>query len=93
MAQVSPFLIQITKDNFQKPGDYPNFKKKNSRSEKAILGALGEFRGILGAALGVQKTILGMRNPFSEWPLSAKVKRGCQNGDGQNSVVFCRNWS
>ena len=36
----------------------------NSRSEKAILGALGAFRGILGAALGVQKIILGMRNPI-----------------------------
>ena len=35
-----------------------------SLSEKAILGALGEFRGILGAALGVQTTLLGMRNPI-----------------------------
>ena len=35
-----------------------------SRSEKDILGALGEFRGILGATLRIQKkTILGMRNP------------------------------
>ena len=25
---------------------------------------LWEFRGVLGAALGVQKTILGMRNPI-----------------------------
>ena len=30
--------------------------------EKAILGALGEFRGILGAALGIQKPILRMRS-------------------------------
>ena len=30
---------------------------KRSRSEKAILGALGEFRSILGAALGIQKLI------------------------------------
>ena len=35
---------------------------KRSRSEKAILGALGEFRGILGAALGMRNSILGMRN-------------------------------
>ena len=40
----------------------PQLKKKRSRSEKAILGALGEFRGILGAALGIQEVILGMRN-------------------------------
>ena len=48
----------------QKPGDHPNFQEKLSRSEKAILGALGAFQGILGAALGVQKIILGMRNPI-----------------------------
>ena len=42
----------------------PQFQEKRSRSEKAILGALGAFRGILGAALGVQKIILGMRNPI-----------------------------
>ena len=35
---------------------------KRSRSEKAILGALGEFRGILGAALGIGNSILGIRN-------------------------------
>ena len=40
----------------------PQFQEKRSWSEKAILGALGEFRGILGAALGMQKVILGMRN-------------------------------
>ena len=41
----------------------PQFQEKRSRSEKAILGALGEFRDILGAALGIQKfkiPILGM---------------------------------
>ena len=42
----------------------PQFQEKRSWSEKAILGALGEFRGILGAALGVQKIILGMGNPI-----------------------------
>ena len=40
----------------------PQFQEKRSRSEKAVLGALGAFRGILGAALGVQTIILGMRN-------------------------------
>ena len=37
----------------------PQFQEKRFRSEKAILGALGEFRGILGAALGIQKLTLG----------------------------------
>ena len=40
----------------------PQFQEKRSRSEKAILGAPGDFRGILGAALGIPKLILGMRN-------------------------------
>ena len=40
----------------------PQFQEKRSRSEKAILGALGEFRGILGAALGIGNSILGIRN-------------------------------
>ena len=40
----------------------PQFQEKRSRSEKAILGALGEFRGILGATLGIRNSILGIRN-------------------------------
>ena len=40
----------------------PQFQEKRSRSERAILGALGEFRGILGAALGIGNSILGIRN-------------------------------
>ena len=40
----------------------PQFREKRSRSEKAILGALGEFRGILGAALGNRNSVLGIRN-------------------------------
>ena len=41
----------------------PQFqRKKSSRSEKAILGALREFGGILGATLGIQKVSLGMQN-------------------------------
>ena len=35
---------------------------KLSRNAKTILGALGEFRGILGAALRIQRVILGIRN-------------------------------
>ena len=41
----------------QQPENHPNFRKKRSRSLGA---ALGEFRGILGAALGIQ--ILGIRD-------------------------------
>ena len=37
-------------------------QEKNSRSQRAILGALGEFRGILGLALGIRNAILGIRN-------------------------------
>ena len=40
----------------------PQLQEKRSRSERAILGALGEFRGILGAALILQELILGIRN-------------------------------
>ena len=40
----------------------PQFQEKRSRSEKAILGALGAFRGILGAALGIRNFILGIRH-------------------------------
>ena len=42
----------------------PQFQEDRSWSGKAILGAPGEFQGILGAALRVQKSILGMRNPI-----------------------------
>ena len=38
------------------------FQEKRSRSEKAILGALGEFWGILEATVLIQKVILGIRN-------------------------------
>ena len=46
----------------QKPGDHPQFQEKRSRSEQAILGALGEFQGVLGAALGIPNSILGIRS-------------------------------
>ena len=48
----------------------PQFQEKRSRSERAILGALGEFRGILGAALGIGNSIAEYEIPFSEWPLT-----------------------
>ena len=47
---------------FSKAWGPPQLQEKRSRSEKVILGALGEFRGILGAALRIQTLILGMRN-------------------------------
>ena len=34
----------------------PQFQEKRSRSEKAILGALGESWGILRAALGIRNS-------------------------------------
>ena len=40
----------------------PQFQEKRSRSEKAILRALGAFRGVLGATLGIRNSILGIRN-------------------------------
>ena len=44
----------------------PQFQGKCSRSEKAILGA----RGVLGAALGIQRLILSESEiPFSIWHL------------------------
>ena len=61
-----PCNRKCTHFNYTKPFSEawgpPQFQEKRSRSEKAILGALGEFRGILGAGLGLQKVTLGMRN-------------------------------
>ena len=51
------------KRNFRSLGTTP-ISGKTLSERKAILGVLGEFRGILGAALGVQKIILGIRNPI-----------------------------
>ena len=47
----------------QSPSFDPQFQESRSRSEKAILGALGAFRGMLGAALGVRSPILGVASP------------------------------
>ena len=54
---ISHVLLQ----NFRSLGT-TQFQEKRSRSEKAILGALGEFRGILGAALRIRNSILGVQN-------------------------------
>ena len=40
----------------------PQFQARRSPSEEAILAALVEFWGVLGAALRIQQLILGMRN-------------------------------
>ena len=55
-------IVNITEINYSKAWGPPQFQEKRSRSEKAILGALREFRGILGAALGIRTSILGIRN-------------------------------
>ena len=47
---------------FSEAWEPPQFQEKRARSEKAILGALGDFRGILRAALGIRNSILGIRN-------------------------------
>ena len=57
MKRKPPYLA-----NFSEAWEPPRFQEKRSRSGKAILGALGEFRGILGAALGAGNSILGIRN-------------------------------
>ena len=55
-------MRQTSSDHYSEAWGPPQFQEKRSRSEKAILGALGEFRGILGAALGIGTSILGVRN-------------------------------
>ena len=40
----------------------PQCQGKRSRSEKATLRALAQFQGILGAALRIRSSILGIRN-------------------------------
>ena len=45
--------------NFRSLGTTP-ISRKTTLIEKAILGALGEFRGILRVALGIRNSILGM---------------------------------
>ena len=57
---MAPILFR--KFRFSEGWGPPQFQEKRSRSERAILGALGEFWGILGAALGIGNSILGIRN-------------------------------
>ena len=62
LAARAPLQKYVADFSFSEAWGPPQFQEKRSRGEKAILGALGGFRGILRAALGVQKVILGMRN-------------------------------
>ena len=57
-----PICSELLSEQISEAWGPPQFQEKRSRSEKAILGALGEFRGILGAALGIGNSILGIRN-------------------------------
>ena len=75
---------------FQKPGNHANFRKR-SRSEKAILGALGEFRGTLRAALGVRKK--NSRNEKSHSPNGVSRLEQCESHNSRsNSRRDSRNW-
>ena len=56
----------------------PQFQEKRSRSEKAILGALGEFQGILRAALGIRNSINSVQT------------RCIVKGEAQKSPLFWR---
>ena len=67
----------------------PQFQEKRSRSEKAILGALGEFQGILGATLGIQNSILGIRNSIHTKPAILGATPGVYPGiDGNPHEIF-----
>ena len=65
----------------------PQFQEKSSRSVKAILGAFGEFRGILRATLGVQKLILGRRNS-----ILGMASHDFSNMQNHNSRSDSRKW-
>ena len=52
MFAISGFFYSAAGRRGRKPGN--QFQEKKTLSEKPILRALGPFRGILGAALGVQ---------------------------------------
>ena len=57
-------LTRMTANRLSEAWGTPQFQEKRSRSEKAILGAFGEFRppGILGPTLGIRNSALGIRN-------------------------------
>ena len=54
-------LLQQT--TLQKPGNHPNFRK-NALGATRPFSELWESSGVFSAAFGVQKTVLGMRNPI-----------------------------
>ena len=74
----------------QKPGNHPNFRGKRSRSEEASLGAPGEFWGILGATLGIQKRILGIQNFILG---IQNFILGMASHDLSNTKTTIRSWS
>ena len=55
-----PFQVAI--DRIRSLGTTPISEKSALVVTRAILGAHGEFRGILGAALGMRNSILGIPN-------------------------------
>ena len=63
-----PQMQTLAVDTSEAAWGPPQFQEKRSRSEKAILGALGAFRGILGATLGIRKPQFSEQLPerFSE---------------------------
>ena len=80
---------------YRGPGGPPQFHEKRSRSEKAILGALGEFRGILGATVGIRKPNLGMRNSIlgmASHDLSNTKNHNCRSNPRSNSRNFRKLW-
>ena len=54
-------------NNNQKPGDHPNFRK-NALAKRSFSELSESSGGILGAALGIQKLILGMRKSILRMP-------------------------
>ena len=60
LTSYDPNSPTMSLQRFSEAWGPPHFQEKRSRSEKAILGALGEFRGILRAALRMRNSILGM---------------------------------
>ena len=69
----------------------PQFHEKRASSDKAILGALGVFQGILGAALGMQEVTLGTRNSilriYGISQLEQYEKHNSQSHSGSDSQI------
>ena len=69
----------------------PQFQGKRSRSEKAIFGALGDFQGILGAALSHRAALKGT-NPRGRTPICGFLRVPAVScGFLRKSAVFCEN--